>query len=100
MASEIKQDASSCLNDPNFAVICAFLQKFGTKLNIVYPNFHDLQQMIENTDEGRHFFFYLCIDVYANSKSNLLVIVFILIKIHRFFNVIQTNYSSLLKTIC
>ena len=44
----------SCLNDPNFAVICAFLQKFSTKLNIVYPNFNDLQKMIENTDEGSY----------------------------------------------
>lgn len=48
----IKQpDALSCLNDPNFAIICAFLQKFAGKLNITYPNFRELQQMLENTDE-------------------------------------------------
>lgn len=52
MASDSK-DASSCINDPNFAIICAFLQKFATKLNVEYPNFLDLQKMIENTDEGR-----------------------------------------------
>lgn len=52
MASTGDDLLPSCLNDPNFAVICAFLQKFATKLNIVYPNFNDLQKMIENTDEG------------------------------------------------
>lgn len=61
MASDdnIKQDASSsltafssCLNDPNFAIICAFLQKFAVKLNVTHPNFNDLQKMLENTDEG------------------------------------------------
>lgn len=43
---------SSCLNDPNYAIICVFLQKFGPLLNIAHPNFQELQQMIENTDEG------------------------------------------------
>lgn len=52
MASDNK-DAASCLNDPNFAIICAFLQKFAIKLNVEHPNFHDLQLMIENTDEGK-----------------------------------------------
>lgn len=54
MASTVTGDdlLPSCLNDPNFAVICAFLQKFSTKLNIVYPNFNDLQKMIEDSDEG------------------------------------------------
>lgn len=50
MASDTKD--ASCLNDPNFAVICAFLQKFAVPLKLEYPNFADLQKMIENTDEG------------------------------------------------
>lgn len=48
------QDASSsCLNDPNYAIICVFLQKFGSLLKIEHPDFLRLQKMIENTDEGK-----------------------------------------------
>ncbi|XP_031624515.1 titin homolog isoform X2 [Contarinia nasturtii] len=42
---------SSCLNDPNYAIICVFLQKFGGQLKIEHPDFLRLQKMIENTDE-------------------------------------------------
>lgn len=45
--------ASSCLNDPNYAIICVFLQKFGSLLKIEHPDFLRLQKMIENTDEGK-----------------------------------------------
>lgn len=44
---------SSCLNDPNYAIICVFLEKFGAHLKIEHPDFLQLQKMIENTDEGR-----------------------------------------------
>lgn len=44
---------SSCLNDPNYAIICVFLQKFGNHLKIEHPNFLQLQKMIEDTDEGK-----------------------------------------------
>lgn len=44
---------SSCLNDPNYAIICDFLQKFGNQLKIEHPDFLRLQKMIENTDEGK-----------------------------------------------
>lgn len=43
----------SCLNDPNYAIICVFLQKFGGQLKIEHPDFLRLQKMIENTDEGK-----------------------------------------------
>lgn len=42
----------TCVNDPNFAIICAFLHKFGATCNISYPSINDLQKMLENTDEG------------------------------------------------
>lgn len=42
----------SCANDPNFAIICAFLQKFGHDLNIDIPNFKQLQEWLTKTDEG------------------------------------------------
>lgn len=41
-----------CVDDPNFAVVCAFLEKFGVLCGIEYPNFNDLQTMLENS-EGR-----------------------------------------------
>lgn len=42
----------SCANDPDFAVICAFLQKFAKDLGIPLPNFKHLQDWLTNTDEG------------------------------------------------
>lgn len=65
MASTIEEkpngldaDASatpSCLNDPNYAIICVFLQKFAGQLKIEHPDFLQLQKMIENADDGRFF---------------------------------------------
>lgn len=49
MASEFD---ASCENDPNFAVICAFLEKFGKQCGLPSIDFLELQQMLENTDEG------------------------------------------------
>lgn len=46
----------TCVNDPNFAIICAFLHKFGASCNIEYPAVNDLEKMLENTDEGESFF--------------------------------------------
>lgn len=42
----------SCVNNPNFAVICSFLQKYAGLLGILNPNFKDLRAMIESNDEG------------------------------------------------
>lgn len=42
----------SCLNDPNFAVICSFLQKYAHILDIMNPSFKELQDIIESTNEG------------------------------------------------
>lgn len=57
----------SCLNDPNYAIICVFLQKFAVQLKIEHPDFVHLQQMIENTDEGRPYFYsrLACVRVYV-----------------------------------
>lgn len=59
--------SSSCLNDPNYAIICVFLQKFGSQLKIEHPNFLRLQKMIENTDEGKA-------NKYNNNNTNMLYI--------------------------
>ncbi|KAI4459649.1 histone acetyltransferase [Holotrichia oblita] len=51
MASE---NEASCESDPNFAVICGFLEKFGTTCGLTNIDFVDLQDMLENTQEVHH----------------------------------------------
>lgn len=46
-----------CVNDPNYAIICKFLQKFAVLCNITTIDTIILQKQIENTDEGRIAFF-------------------------------------------
>lgn len=53
MASEKE---ASCESDPNFAVICGFLEKFGTTCGLTNIDFVDLQDMLENTQEGKAIF--------------------------------------------
>nr|XP_023013734.1 remodeling and spacing factor 1 [Leptinotarsa decemlineata] len=48
MASDVE---ATCENDPNFAVICAFLEKFGTQCGLPRADFLELQGMLEDTDE-------------------------------------------------
>lgn len=50
MASDVD---ASCENDPNFAVICAFLEKFGKQCGLPDVDFLELQQMLENSEEGK-----------------------------------------------
>lgn len=51
MASD---NEASCVSDPNFAVICSFLEKFGSACGIQSPDFLELQEMLENTQEGAY----------------------------------------------
>ncbi|GJQ73045.1 hypothetical protein Trydic_g1677 [Trypoxylus dichotomus] len=51
MASE---NEASCESDPNFAVICGFLEKFGLTCGLANIDFVDLQEMLENTQEVSH----------------------------------------------
>ncbi|KOC60934.1 Remodeling and spacing factor 1 [Habropoda laboriosa] len=48
MASD---NEASCASDPNFAVICSFLECFGKSCGIIYPDIARLQEMLENTQE-------------------------------------------------
>lgn len=52
MASD---NEASCASDPNFAVICSFLNRFGKSCGIVYPDIARLQEMLENAQEGGSF---------------------------------------------
>uniref|UniRef100_A0A1B0CA83 Putative heterochromatin organization involved in chromatin silencing n=1 Tax=Lutzomyia longipalpis TaxID=7200 RepID=A0A1B0CA83_LUTLO len=49
MASE--KDAFRCVDDPNFAIVCAFLEKFAPICGIEHPDVQELQTMLENTEE-------------------------------------------------
>lgn len=44
----------SCLDDPNFATICSFIQNFGEIVRIGHLPFDELQQWLENTSDGKN----------------------------------------------
>ena len=49
MASD---NEASCVSDPNFAVICSFLEQFGKTCGIEYPDIGSLQEMLDDSFEG------------------------------------------------
>lgn len=54
MASD---NEACCESDPNFAVICGFLEKFGVTCGLANIDFLDLQDMLENNQEGMKNYF-------------------------------------------
>merc|ERR1711936_1241991 len=40
-----------CTSDPNFAVVCSFLDQFGSTLGVPCPSIMDLQTMLESDAE-------------------------------------------------
>lgn len=49
---------SICQNDPNFAVICSFLNRYGDLLGIPKISFAELQTYLEETKYGKAMFSY------------------------------------------
>lgn len=49
MASQAEND---CLSNPNFAVICSFLDRYGESLSLPDIGYSDLQEWIEDTKNG------------------------------------------------
>lgn len=49
---KMASDDEACVNDPNFAIICSFFNKFGKDCGVQCPNIKSLQMMLENTQEG------------------------------------------------
>ncbi|XP_023297012.2 microtubule-associated protein futsch isoform X1 [Lucilia cuprina] len=47
----LKSALHACANDPDFAIICDFLQKFSNDLGLDLPNFKLLMQWLTRTDE-------------------------------------------------
>ena len=70
--AEKTEDAGSeaCVTNSDYAVICSFFEHFGDKSGLLFPSFLDLQQMIENTNEGIYLF-HLPIKALTISYSNL-----------------------------
>ncbi|XP_066138015.1 remodeling and spacing factor 1 isoform X1 [Euwallacea fornicatus] len=68
MASE--SDAS-CEEDPNFAVICGFFEKFGQLVGITDIDFCDLQSMLENTEQVSPYLIDLHIKLLRKLKKNV-----------------------------
>lgn len=75
-----------CVNDPNYAIICKFLQKFAVLCNITTIDTIILQKQIENTDEGRIEIFFI---VFVFIDILLLICIFLQQKINLQF---QLNY--------
>ncbi|XP_059351404.1 uncharacterized protein LOC130695810 [Daphnia carinata] len=51
MAAANDASVVTCTNNSDYAVICSFFEQFGDKSGLLFPSFHDLQQMLENVEE-------------------------------------------------
>ena len=50
--SKMATEASACHGNPNFAVICSFLQQHGGLLGVEEIAFDDLEHYLEDTKRG------------------------------------------------
>ncbi len=52
--TERDHSSAACSDDPNFATICSFIEKFGESCHIGLVPFDELQRMLENTTESKN----------------------------------------------
>lgn len=55
MATDEKCKENNCIGDPNFAIICSFLEHFAKLCGVTYPTFEELQDMLQFEDQGKIF---------------------------------------------
>ncbi|CAH1126968.1 unnamed protein product [Ceutorhynchus assimilis] len=63
---------ATCEEDPNFAAICAFFEKFGQLIGITDVDFCELQSMLENTHEVPKFLSELHIKLLRKVKKKVI----------------------------
>lgn len=53
MAANEEQHNTSCILDPNFAVICSFFEKFSALCGVKQHTHKELQEMIDSVEESK-----------------------------------------------
>lgn len=72
LAQRTSEALRMCANCPDFAVICAFLEKFHKELGLELPNFQHLQEWLSAPNESEWPFYTSTYVSEINTKTHLL----------------------------